>query len=84
MKIYSYSEARQNLSAILNSVCDYSEEILICRKNGDKIVMMDADRYESIRETAYLLSSKSNRKALLEALNQTESGQVHPIEDLFK
>lgn len=33
----------QNLSAILNSVCDDSEEVIIRRKNGDKIVVIDAE-----------------------------------------
>lgn len=84
MKVYSYSEVRQNLSAILNSVCDDSEEVIIRRKNGDKIVMIDADEYESVKETAYLLSTESNRKALQESLNQAEFGQVRPIADLFK
>ena len=84
MKVYSYSEARQNLSSILNTVCDDSEEVIVRRKNGDRIAMIDADEYESIKETAYLLSTESNRKALLESLNQAEAGQVHPISDLFK
>ena len=84
MKVYSYSEVRQNLSAILNAICDDSEEVIVRRKNGDRIVMIDAEEYESIKETAYLLSSESNRKALLESLNQAKAGNVHPITDLFK
>ena len=84
MREYSYSQARQNLSAILNSICDDCEEVMIRRKNGDKIVLIDADEYESLKETAYLLSTKANRDALQKSLQEAEQGKVHPIEDLFK
>ena len=84
MREYTYSQARQNLSAILNSVCDDCEEIMVRRKNGDKIVLVDANEYESLKETAYLLSTEANRNALRESLREAEQGKVRPLEDLFK
>ncbi len=84
MREYSYTQVRQNLSTILNSVCDDSEEIYITRKNGDRMVIISADDYESLKETAYLMSSEANRKEIFESLEEAAQGKTHPIEDLFK
>ena len=84
MREYSYSQARQNLSSILNSVCDDCEEVYIKRKSGDRVVIISAEDYESLKETAYLLSTNANRKQLAESLRQAEEGKTHPVEELFK
>lgn len=84
MKEYSYTQVRQNLSSILNSVCDDSEEVFITRKNGDRMVVLSADEYESLKETSYLLSTKANRKEIFDSLLEAENGKTHPLEDLFK
>ena len=84
MREYSYTQARQNLSTILNSVCDDSEEVYIARKNGDRMVIISADDYESLKETAYLMSTAANRKEIFESLKEASQGKTHPIEDLFK
>lgn len=84
MREYSYTQVRQNLSTILNSVCDDSEEIYVTRKNGDRMVIVSADDYESLKETAYLMSSEANRKEIFKSLEETLQGKTHPIEDLFK
>ena len=38
MKVYNYSEARQNFSAVLNSAL--KEEVIIARKDGSKFKLM--------------------------------------------
>lgn len=38
MKVYTYSQARQNLSAVLNQSKD--EEVLIRRRGGDSFVVV--------------------------------------------
>ncbi len=84
MREYSYTQVRQHLSTILNSVCDDSEEIYVTRKNGDRMVILSADDYESLKETAYLMSSEANRKEIFESLAEASQGKTHPVEDLFK
>lgn len=84
MREYSYTQVRQNLSSILNSVCDDSEEVYVTRKNGERMVILAADDYESLKETAYLLSTEANRKELFESLTQAEQGKTHPLKDLLK
>lgn len=84
MRDYSYTQVRQNLSTILNSVYDDSEEVYVTRKNGDRLVIIDAEEFESLKETAYLMSTEANRKELFLSLAEAEQGKVHPVEDLFK
>jgi antitoxin YefM len=84
MREYSYTQLRQKLAAVLSSVCDDYEEVYITRKNGNRAVIVSADEYESLKETAYLLSTENNRKNLTESLEQADSGAVFPIEDLLK
>lgn len=84
MREYSYTQVRQNLSAILNSVCDDSEEVCITRRNGDRMVIISIDEYESLKETAYILSSEANRREIFESLKEAEQEKTHPLEELFK
>lgn len=84
MRDYSYTQVRQNLSTILNSVYDDSEEVYVTRKNGDRLVIIDAEEFESLKETAYLMSTEANRKELFLSLAEAEQGKVRPVEDLFK
>ena len=83
MKQVSYSEARQTLSSLLSAACDDFEEIYISRKNGDRAVIVSADEYESIKETAYLLSTTSNAKHLQESLSEAENGNLKKWDDLL-
>lgn len=84
MTEYSYTQVRQNLSAILNSVCDDGEGVCITRRNGERMVIISIDEYESLKETANLLSSEANRREIFESLKEEGQGKTHPIEELFK
>lgn len=42
MKVYTYSQARQNLAAVLNQAKD--EEVLIRRRGGDSFVVVPRPR----------------------------------------
>ncbi len=66
----SYSEFRAHLSTYLDKVCDDSLPMVVKRRNGKKIVIISEEDYSSIDETAYLSSTKANKKALLEAINE--------------
>ena len=83
MKQVTYTEARQNLSSILYSVCNDCEEIYISRKNGDRAVIISASYYESMKETAYLLSNYANRQHIFESINEAEAGKTRNLEDFL-
>lgn len=74
----NYSELRQNLKSVLDSVCDNHETVLITRKNGGDVVILSREDYESLDETAYLLQSPVNRKRLTTALKDIAKGAIKP------
>lgn len=75
MKIMTYSESRANLAATLDAVLDDREEVVITRAGQDSVVIVALEDYQSLKETAYLLSSPENARRLLGAIENLESGK---------
>lgn len=73
MKIVNYTEFRSNLKYWLDKAADEVCEIFIKRKNGKDLVLVSLDEYNSLKETAYLLTGK-NRDILLNSIKELESG----------
>ena len=59
-KHVSYTEARNNLSNILNQVCLEHEPILIERREGQNTVIVSEKDWNAIQETLYLMSSEED------------------------
>lgn len=74
MKTMTYSESRANYAAVLDSVLDDREEVVITRAGRDPVVMVALDDYESSKETAHLLRSPANARRLLGAIERLEAG----------
>jgi antitoxin YefM len=53
---------------------------LVIRNNRKKVVMMSLKEFNSLKETAYLLSTEANRKHLSKSLNQAKKGQVVTVD----
>jgi antitoxin YefM len=66
----SYSELRKKLKTVCDQVCDEHEPLLIRRRRGGDVVLIAKEHYESLEETAYLLSSPENARRLFEALRR--------------
>jgi antitoxin YefM len=66
----SYTELRKKLKAVCDQVCDQHEPLLIRRRRGGDVVLVAKEDYESLEETAYLLSSPENARRLFEALRR--------------
>ena len=80
----TYTQARANLAALMDKAVDDKVPVYITRRNGKRVAMIDADEYESLMETAYLLSSPANARRLLEAIEQADRGKgtIMTIEEL--
>jgi len=74
MQAVIYSKARNNLRSIIDKACDDFEEFIITTKDDKSAVLISYEEYSAMKETLYLLSSKTNRERLLEAVEQIESG----------
>ncbi|MCL9981133.1 MAG: type II toxin-antitoxin system prevent-host-death family antitoxin [Bacteroidia bacterium] len=73
MEIVNYTEFRTNLKNWLDKAVDDVCDIVIKRKNGKDLVLVSLDEYNSLKETAYLLTGK-NRDILLNSIKELESG----------
>jgi antitoxin YefM len=82
----SYSEFREHLASYLDGVVDDSLPLVVKRKNGKKVVVISEEEYNSLDETAYLMSTKANREHLLEALAQDPKTFIkyESVDDLCK
>jgi antitoxin YefM len=70
----SYADARGRFAELLDRVNDDREVVRIHRQSGPDAVLLGADEYASLVETAHLLSS-SNARRLVQALAQLQAGQ---------
>lgn len=75
MRAVSYSEARDNLKAMIDQVVADRAPIAITRQRGEGAVLVSESDWASIEETLYLLSSPRNAERLLEAVRGFEAGE---------
>lgn len=75
MQAVSYSEARENLKAMIDKVVADRAPIAITRQRGEGAVLISESEWASIEETLYLLRSPRNAERLLEAVRGFEAGE---------
>lgn len=73
------SEARKQLFPLIEQVNSDRVAIEITSRRGNA-VLMSAEEFASLQETAYLLRVPANAKRLLESLQQAQSGDRHEHE----
>ena len=71
----TYSQARENLASLMTRVTDDLEVVIITRRGGKRVALIDAAEYEGLLETAHLLRSPRNAERLLLALEQARRGE---------
>src|SRR5258708_27354820 len=79
----SYSEARARLAELLDRVTD-NREVVRIRRQGNRpgAVLIDADDYAGLEETAYLFSSPANARHILRAVVELEAGHGRAYESV--
>lgn len=80
----SYTEARERLAELWDRALDDREPIRLTRRGREPVVLIAADEYEGLLETAHLLRSPANAERLLAALARARSGvgTPQPLSDL--
>ena len=70
----SYTQARQNLAALLDQVTETREPVLIQRRGREAVALIAAAELAGWLETAHLLRSPENARRLLAASERAEAG----------
>lgn len=73
-------ELEKKLKSIFNRVSDDQEPISVIIDEGREVVIVDADEYNSLMETFYLLRSPANAERLREGIRQYNEGQRKTID----
>lgn len=76
MRIVSFTEARNSLKAVLDSVVNDADTAIITRRDAEDAVVMSLDYYNSLMETVHLLRSPANAEHLNRSIAQFKAGQV--------
>jgi len=80
MNIINFSDARNNLKAVIDRVVNDADVTVITRRDAPDAVVMSLDAYNSLLETVHLLSSPANAAHLALSLSQLRSGQARERE----
>lgn len=76
MKEYTYTKSRQNLKTVISEAAVNHEVIRIKNRNGQTVIMLDEQDYNSLLETAYSLRSPKNAQRLMEAKARTKKEAI--------
>jgi antitoxin YefM len=76
MRVVSFTEARNSLKAVLDSVVNDADTAIITRRDADDAVVMSLDYYNSLMETVHLLRSPANAEHLTRSIAQFKAGKV--------
>ncbi|MES3003071.1 MAG: type II toxin-antitoxin system prevent-host-death family antitoxin [Pseudomonadota bacterium] len=79
MDAVTYTHARNNLAATMDKTIEDHEPVIITRQNGKAVVMMSLEDFQSWEETAYLLASPANARALEQSIDEARAGKVRKV-----
>ncbi len=74
----TYTNLRQNLSSVLDRVCNDREVVFVRRRDRGDVALIQAEELSSLMETAHLLRSPANARRLLSALREARGGKLKP------
>ena len=78
--VKTFSEARANLKAVMDSVVDNAMPVIISRRKAEPVVMVSLSEWNALQETAYLNSTAANRARLDQAVTQAKAGGLVEVE----
>ncbi len=72
----TFSQLRGNLKSFCDQAVANRQPIRVRRRSGGDVVLLAADDFDSLAETAHLLSSPANAARLLAALGRARRNKV--------
>ena len=81
-KIVPFSEARSNLTELLDDLEKRHEHILITRNGRPSAVLLSADEFEALEETLEILQDSDLMEALQCSDKDVKAGRLTSLTDL--
>ena len=82
MRTLPLTEARKDLSKIVDEVSNVHEHITITRQGKPAAVVMSADEFESWQETMEIMADPKAMAAIRRAEKDIKAGRVRPWEEV--
>lgn len=76
MQVISFSEARNKLNGVLDSVVDDADHMVITRRDAEDAVRMALEIYNSLIETVHMLNSPANAAHLSRSIEQYRNSET--------
>ena len=80
MRAIPYHYVSQHFRNVMGELAVSREPVRIKREKGRSAILIDAEDFDSLMETAYLLRSPANAARLRQALDEFESGKGIPLD----
>ncbi len=74
MQTVTYSEARDNLKAVMDKAAADRAPVMITRQRGENVVLVSASEWAGMEETLHLMASPANAKHLMEGIARLDAG----------
>lgn len=81
-KIVPFTEARSNLTELLDDLEKRQEHVLITRNGRPSAVLLSVAEYEALEETLEILQDKDLMDALKRSEKDVEAGRLTSLADL--
>lgn len=76
MNAVTLNEAKQNLEQLIEATLSNAEPTIICTDQGQRVVFLSLDEFNSWKETLYLLGSPANARHLRRSIADVEDGKA--------
>ena len=86
MKTLPLSEAKSKLSALVEQVSAFDEEVVITKNGRPAAVLVNADEFESWRETIAIRDDRSFLKEIRSGIRALKEGRgkLYSLDDLLR
>ena len=80
MEHISVHEIQTNISTVFDRI-NYNHEVMLVKRNQTQsVILIDANDYNSLIETLYLLQNPANAERLRKGIEQHRQGQYREID----
>lgn len=84
MTTISITNARKNLTSLIDKVSGSQEKIIITKNGRPKAILMGVDEFEGWRETLEIMGDKELMKQIRRGEEDINKGRVAPLDEVFK